>query len=69
MEHAKRMVHKLFNYQFKNDSNKVKTANLMDYYIRVKNKESSTPINNMDIWTVALNSWFAKYAKLKMKIY
>lgn len=67
MEHAKRMAHKLFNYQFKNDSNKVKTANLIDYYIKMKNKESSTPINNMDIWTVALNCWFAKYAKLKMK--
>lgn len=67
MEHAKRMAHKLFNYQFKNDSNKVKTANLMDYYIKMKNKESSTPINNMDIWTVALNCWVAKYIKLKIK--
>ena len=67
MEHAKRMAHKLFNYQFKNNSNKVKTANLMDYYVKMKNKESSTPINNMTIWSVALNCWFAKYAKLKMK--
>ena len=67
MEHAKRMAHNLFNYQFKNASNKVKTANLMDYYIKMKNKESSTPINNMDIWTLALNCWVAKYIKLKIK--
>lgn len=67
MEHAKRMVHKLFNYQFKNESNKVKTANLMDYYIKMKNKESSTPINNMDIWSNALNCWVIKYYKLQLK--
>lgn len=67
MEHAKRMAHKLFNYQFKNELNQVKTANVIDYYTRISNKPSSTPINNLDIWSPMVNCWYMKYVKLKMK--